>query len=709
LAAITDPDLVIPAIAQPLGVREIPGEPLLTTLQDYLQKKHALLLLDNFEHLTAAAPTIGALLAACPGVQLLATSREPLRIAGERELPVPPLALPTDHQARGLPPAQLLEYSAIQLFVDRAQAVKPDFSLSEAIAADVAAICRRLDGLPLAIELAAARIRILPPRQLLSRLEQRLTVLTGGSRDLPLRQQTLRAAIEWSHDLLDPDEQALFARLAVFSGGCTLEAAEAVCGASSDFAIDVLDGLDSLTQKSLLRPEEGADGESRFTMLETIREFGLERLDDSGDADGLRRVHADYYLALAEEAEPQLTSPDQIAWLNRLGAEHDNFRSSLGWLEQRGEGETRLRIASALWRFWWMRGHLSEGRGWLERALGDAGQWPPALHANALSSVGILASSQGEYAQATALHQEALALRRKMGDQLGTTASLTELGILARLLGDIDRARTLHEQAFALWLEMGDERGMAGSLYELGLLAMAEGDYVAAAPLLHQSLDLCRKSGDATALSSVLESLGILAFYQDDYESAGKYYTESLALSRELGDSRMIAHSLANLGEVVHYQGDMNRAEAYYQEALTLLRELDEKRGTAFALFQLGKVALSRNDCDRATSLFLESLALRRQLGEKSAVLESVEGLARVAAVTGAAALAVRVFAATETHRQELGLPIPTSYAKEHEQFIATARAALDETTFKDASSRGTELTLDLAIEEVVEMRQAAT
>jgi len=386
LAAIADPDLVVPAIAQPLGVREIPGEPLLTTLQEYLQKKHALLLLDNFEHLTAAAPAISALLAACPGVQVLVTSREPLRIAGERELPVSPLSLPTERQARGLPPAALLEYSAIRLFVERAQAVKPDFTLSEATAADVTAICRRLDGLPLAIELAASRVRVLPPRQLLSRLDTRLKLLTGGHRDLPARQQTLRAAIEWSHDLLDPDEQTLFARLAVFSGGCTFEAAEAICAAAGELGLDVLDGLDSLTQKSLLRPDEGDDGESRFTMLETIREYGLDRLDATGDAAMVRRTHAGYFLTLAEKAEPELTGPDQVAWLNRLNAEHDNFRSALGWLEQADGAETRLRIVAALWRFWWMHGHLAEGRGWLDRALAGADGLPPYILANALTA-----------------------------------------------------------------------------------------------------------------------------------------------------------------------------------------------------------------------------------------------------------------------------------------------------------------------------------
>src|SRR5215213_8454139 len=377
LAAIADPDLVVPAIAQSLGVREIASEPLLSTLQEYLRKKHALLLLDNFEHLTTAAPTISALLAACPAVQVLVTSREPLRITGERELPVPPLLLPGPRQMRGLPLAELLAYPAIRLFVERAQVVKPDFTLTEANGPDVAAICRRLDGLPLAIELAAARVRVLPPRQLLARLDTRLKVLTGGNRDLPARQQTLRAAIEWSHDLLDPDERTLFARLAVFSGGCTFEAAEAVCGASGDLTIDVLDGLDSLTQKSLLRPEDGADGESRFTMLETIREYGLERLRELPEAGELRQAHADWFLALAEAAD--WSDPTRESeWLDRLETELPNLRLAIELYQDQGEsGAARaMQLVGDLAYFWRVRGHIAEGWRIVNRALetpGDVG------------------------------------------------------------------------------------------------------------------------------------------------------------------------------------------------------------------------------------------------------------------------------------------------------------------------------------------------
>jgi predicted ATPase/class 3 adenylate cyclase len=677
LAAIADPNLVIPAIAQSVGVRETPGEPLLTTVQHFLQSKHALLLLDNFEHLTAAAPAVSALLAACPELQMLVTSREPLWITGERELPVLPLSLPTDRQARGLNPAELLEYSAIRLFIERAQAIKPDFALNVGNAVDIAAICRRLDGLPLAIELAAARVRVLPPRQLLTRLDTRLKVLTGGSRDLPARQQTLRAAIEWSHDLLDPDEQTLFARLAVFSGGCTFEAAEAVCEAQGNLGLVVLDGLDSLTQKSLLRPEDGLDGESRFTMLETIREYGLERLDASGDADTLRRAHADYYRVLAEEAEPQLTGPDQVVWLNRLGAEHDNFRSALGWLEQGREVETRLRIGSALWRFWWMRGHVAEGRGWLERALAEAMQLPPIIHANALSSAGILAESQGDYERATALQEKALELRRSIDDQVGIASSLTSLGIIHRIYGDNDRAAELHEQALALWRAMNDERGMTGSLQELGSLALSRGDYAQAEDLLAQSLHLARRSGEASTVGVVLESLGILAFYREDLERAAIFYEQSLAVWRALDDSRMIGTMLANLGEVAHYRKDLAQAESLYREALGLLRELGDKRGAAFALGQLGKVALARGSVTDAAARFTESLELRQQAGDKAAIIESLEGLAAVAIAGGEVEKGVRVFGAADALRLAISVPLPASYAEEREQILASARSHL--------------------------------
>jgi predicted ATPase/class 3 adenylate cyclase len=704
LAAITDPDLVIPAIAQPLGVRENPDQPLLTTLQEYLESRSALLVLDNFEQVTAAAPRVAALLAACANLKILTTSREPLRIAGEREFAVSPLTFPTPRQARHHSPAELLGFSAIQLFVERAQSVKSDFALTDANGADIAAICQRLDGLPLAIELAAARVRELPPAQLLGRLENRLKLLTGGNRDLPARQQTLRAAIEWSHDLLNADEQRLFARLSVFAGGCALEAAEAVCAEVGEAALDVLDGVDSLLQKSLLRRIDDPDGEPRFTMLESIREYGLERLEATGEADAVQQSHAAYFLAIAEEAEPNLTGPQQITWLDRLETEHDNFRAALGWAEHPSDAEARLRLAGALWRFWWMRGHLSEGRRWLNRTLAAAAETSPTVRADALSGAGVLAEMQGDYERATQFNEEALKLRRQANDRPGIASSLTNLGSVARIQGAYDRAKASHEQALELWQELGDERGMTSSLYELGRLALNRGDYEAARELLKQCLDLSRTSGDKSAQGSVLESLGMLEFYMGDYEGASANYEESLALWRDLSDSRMIAYSLGQLGEVELHQGKVSHAEALLQEALGYFRVLEDTRGTAFVRRQLGMVALERNDIGQAAELFTESLLLRKRIGETWATLESIEDLAKVAFERGLMAEGLLLLAALEAQRTATGEQLTPSHIALRQRFLAPARGILGEATFVQEWSRGQGFSLEQAVRETLQL-----
>ncbi len=678
LAAVSDPSLVAQAIATALGLREVAGEPLLETIGEHLRTRRVLLLLDNLEQVIDAAPLLADLLNTAPQLQILATSRTPLRIRAEQEFSVAPLAVPA--RAQGSASLDTARASpAVRLFVERAQAVKPGFMLDATNVDDVAAICGRLDGLPLAIELAAARIRILPPRQLLARLDERLKILTGGNRDLPPRQQTLRAAIEWSYDLLCTEEQALFARLAVFTGGCTLEAAEHVCDDVG--ALAVFDGIDSLVQKSLLRQQDSGDGEPRFAMLETIREYGLDRLNASGDAEHVSHAHADFYVSLAEEAEPQLTGLAQVDWLDRLATEHDNLRAALTWLERPGREETRLRLAAALWRFWWMRGFLSEGRSWLDRVMTNAAGLQPAVHAKALSGAGILAESQGDYERATLLHEESLTLSRQIGDRRGTAASLTDLGITARYRGDHPLASRQHEEALTLWQEVGDERGMAGSLHELGKLALDRGDFITAARLLGQSLELVRSSGEASALGSVIETLGMLAFYEEDYGRAVTLYEESLAVWQSLDDSRMIAHALVNLGEAVHLQGDLDRAESLYQESLALFRELGGRGGVAFALRQLGRTALGRGDASKAAPLFTESLALRQEAGETVAIIESLEGLAEVACVLGDAALGVRLFGATNALREAHSLPVPASYGREQERVLAAARVRLGEMT----------------------------
>jgi predicted ATPase/class 3 adenylate cyclase len=371
LAPISDPTLVASTVAQTLGVQETGSRPLLERLKEFLQDKAVLLVLDNFEQVIAAVPVVTALHAACPRLKSLVTSREVLRLQGEHEFPVPPLAVP---DLRHLPASERLsQYAAAALFIQQASAVKPDFMVTNDNAPAVAEICVRLEGLPLAIELAAARSKLLSPQALLARLGSRLELLRGGARDLPARHQTLRGAIAWSYDLLSPDEQALFRRMAVFVGGCTLEAAEAVCRAAGPPELDVLEGMTSLVDKSLLRQEEEANREPRFQMLETIREYGLECLTTSGELESARRAHATDYLALAEEAEPELTGPQQGVWLHRLETEHDNLRAALQWSQARQDAETGLRLGGALWRFWLVRGYLREGRERLGRLLALAG------------------------------------------------------------------------------------------------------------------------------------------------------------------------------------------------------------------------------------------------------------------------------------------------------------------------------------------------
>ena len=408
LATLTEAELFLPAVAETLGVKETGEQPLDESLKDYLSERRLLLVLDNFEQVLGAAPAVTELLAAAPGLKVLATSRAPLGLYGEHEFPVPPLTLPD--LKRPPPLERLTQYEAVGLFVERARAVKPDFSITNESAPAVAEICVRLDGLPLAIELAAARIKMLPPKAMLQRLGSRLKLLTGGARDLPERQRTLRATIEWSYALLDEGEQLLFARLAVFSGGRTLEAIEAICDAEGDLPVDAFEGVSSLLDKSLLRQEEGPNGEPRFVMLETIHEYAREKLEESAEAEEIKRAHAEYFLTLAEEAYPELKGANQLEWLESLEAEHDNMRAALSWALERKEVEVALRLGGALWWFWSVRGYHSEGRRWLEEALAIDGRVSPESRAMALAGVGELASDQGDLDRAKEACEEGLEL-----------------------------------------------------------------------------------------------------------------------------------------------------------------------------------------------------------------------------------------------------------------------------------------------------------
>ena len=648
LAPIRDPDLVVTAIARALGVREAGGRPLRADLEAYLRERELLLVLDNVEQVVRAGPEVAELLVRCPSMKILATSRMPLRVYGEHELAVPPLELP-ESRIR-LDPAPLGRTPAVRLFVERAQAIKPDFALTKENAGAVAELCIRLDGLPLALELAAARITLLSPPAILARLDRRLDLLAAGPRDRPPRQQSLRAALAWSHDLLTADEQALFRRLAVFAGGCALEAAEVVAGTMDDgrrtiHAQDVgppsyvvrgpssvFEGLASLVAQSLLRSEEQADGEPRFSMLETIREYALERLEVSGEAAVARQRHAAYYLALAEEADPKLRSAEQLPWLERLEGEHDNLRAALVWgLSPAGESATAMRLAAALAWFWYLRGHFSEGRGWLDRALAAPEKAPASTRARGLNGAGNLAYAHGDYAGAAAAYEEGLALFRGLGDTQGVANVLNNLGNLARARGDYPRAVALLEENLALRRQLGDRGGLALALNNLGLVAHHGGDHARAARFFEESLALNRELGDRHHVALALNNLGNLAQQRGDYTLATTLHQENLALCRELGDTRGVANTLNNLALVAQDRGDYTEAAAMLEESQALSRELGDQDGIANALNNLGLVARDRGDAARAAALLEESLTLFRQGGNTRGAAWSLNGLGSVA------------------------------------------------------------------------------
>jgi predicted ATPase len=644
LAAVSEPGLIASVIAQTLGVRETGGQSTLDALKEYLQhlpRSPLLLMLDNFEHLVSAAPMLAELLALAPSLKLLVTSRAPLHVYHEHEFPVPPLALPDAHS---LPSPELLaQYSAIRLFVQRAAAVKPDFRLNSENAAAVTAICARLDGLPLAIELAAARVKLLSPSAIHTRLASRLQLLTGGPRDLPARQQTLRQAIDWSYDLLNANEQKLFRRLSVFAGGCTLEAVESVCDAKRDLGLDVLDGMASMVDKSLARQIEQADGEPRFIMLETIREYGLAKLAESGEEPLTRRAHAAYCLVLAEEGAAEDAGKNPNAWLDRFEIEHDNFRAALEWLTETANSDWGLRLGGALFRFWETREYLSEGRDRLEKLL----KLPAATSATkprmrALFAAGVLAS--GDYLNADALIEESLQIARQLQDKQGTVVSLNGLAILTRDRGELADSQALFEESLVLWRELRDPLAVARALSNLANVVKLRCEYQQARSLYQESRAIFNELNDRTGIAWTLNHEGDVAREQGDSQAARSLYQASLEAFRELGDRWGIAGSLSDLGHLAREEGDFRAADSLYRESIALFRELDHKRGVARLLESFACLAAAQSEPERSLRLAGAAAALRKSLGapltpaEQAKLETSLEPARKGLTTTGGAA-----------------------------------------------------------------------
>jgi non-specific serine/threonine protein kinase len=653
LASVGDPDLVVATVSRAVGLQAT-DETTASALHAYLRPRSMLLILDNVEHLLGAGPDLVGLLGAAPGLTVLVTSRALLRVSGEHVVTVPPLGLPGPGR---LPPASALDqFGAVRLFVDRAQAVRPGFVVDDDNAAEVVEICRRLDGLPLAIELAAARVTILPPRALLARLTRRLEVLTEGAHDQPERLRTLRAGIAWSYGLLSPEEQHLFRRLAVFAGGCTLAAAASVGPGHRSSA---LDGVAALVDKSLLQQVADGGGEPRFAMLETIREYAMERLAAGDEEIEARRAHAAYFRGLAEDAEPGLRGPRQQHWRDILEADLDNFRAALAWIPGAADPEDAeggVLLVGALWYFWFQRGLTGEARRWLALALAKA--------------------PQGR----------------------GRAQALLGAGTLAWRQGDVATARAHLDESAVLWRDEGSRHGLAETLHVLGHVRFDQRDHAAARSLFEESLDQYQRAGDITGGLPLLGDLGLVAYHEGDYDTADRILNKSLALYREHGLKDRVAGALTGLGDLAQLAGDSRRAAGLYEESLALWRELRGTPGIASALHKLGQVSRSERDMGTARARLAESLALQQELGNRQGIGECLAGLAATTAASGQPERAARIFAASAALLEAIGVPLaPVDQAALSRDMDAT-RERLGAPAWERAWAAGAALSTEDAI-----------
>ena len=659
LGSVSDPAMVPAAIAEAVGIREAGGRPFLDLLKDYLRDSEpspVLLLLDNMEHILMASTFIAELVEASRSLKVMVTSRAPLRVYGEYEFPVPPLPLPDPRQMNSLP--ALAENPAISLFAQRAQAVKPDFQLVAENAALVAEICSRVDGLPLAIELAAARVKMLPLSGILTRLESRLQLLTSGARDLPERQQTLRNTIDWSYGLLTEAEQKLLRRLSVFWGGCTLEGAEAVCNTKDDLGAEIFELMSSLIDKSLIQQRQQNDLEPRFRMLETIREYSLERLQQSGEEFATKRAHAAYCLVLAEEGNPELSEPERAAWLTRCDIEHDDFRAALDFLFHTGDLDWGFRFCTALFRFWDMREHSAEGRARLERILELAGADHTRDRAKICLFLAAFTTAQGDFEAA---------------------AHFSELG------------RSLFEQ-------LNDPLGVALSWNAAAIGARDRGDYVTAQNNFEKSLTYFRTMADRVATARCLHNLGNVSKIRGDYARARMALSEAMQIFQGLGDSSGAAWATNQQADVARDQGDLVGARALYERALSAFRRAGDRWGQARSLADLGTIACESHEHSTAFAYFRESLEIFCSLEHRRGIARVLEGLACYALAMKDSRRALRVAAAASHVRNVVSSPLPPAEQAKLDQKLVSAWQTLGDVEGKKAWSEGYSMTTEDAI-----------
>jgi predicted ATPase/DNA-binding CsgD family transcriptional regulator len=615
LSGVQDANLVPNAVAQVLGAQETPRRSLLEALQEAVGHTSRLIVLDNFEHLLQAAPLVAELLISGANLKVLVTSRVPLKLSGEHRFSVLPLRVPDVHLTDDL--ESLVQNDAVSLFVQRAQAVRPEFQVNRGNAASLVRILQKLDGLPLALELAAARVQLLPPEALEHRLSAPLRLLTGGPSDRPEHQRTLRATLEWSASLLSPDERSLLSRLSVFVGGFSVAAAEAVCGHGLES--EVLDLLTSLVEKSLLR-NEPLEQEERLFMLETIREHALESLISRAETDAIRARHAAYYLQLAQRAEPEWRGKDQVHWLGRIESEHDNLRAALRWALEQPDAELALRLAGTLGGFWWLRGHYQEGQGWLDQVLGRAlpPRQTPALQearARALTARGSGAVYNSDLDRAETAFTEALTLWQGLDRSLEAGMVLGHLGLVARGRGDRALAVQRMNQALTLGRQGHDQKLIANSLHNLGVLSIDAQDWVQARAFYEECLDVRRALGDRVGVGRVISNLALVLMQLGEASRAALLHEEALSIARETGSQQLIANALTGLAEVVGQLGDLDRVEALHLEALGVYESLGDPNGRALSLENLSLVQAERGRLQRAAWLYGAASALRETSG----------------------------------------------------------------------------------------------
>ncbi|HLF29012.1 MAG TPA: tetratricopeptide repeat protein [Anaerolineae bacterium] len=705
LAPLAEPTLVPKTVAATLGLLEEPGRPLLATLVDGLRTKHALLLLDNCEHLVEASARLAeALLRSCPHLHILASSREALSIAGETIFQVSSMSTPDPRQPLSI--EAVLQYEAVRLFVDRAVMALPGFALTDENAAAIAQICYRLDGIPLAIELAAARVKLLRPEQIASRLNDRLRLLTGGSRTALPRHQTLRATLDWSYHLLSEAECVLLRSLSVFSDGWTLEAAEAVAGhagtRSASYA--VLDLLTQLVNKSLVVAEREPGADPRYRLLETIRQYAREKLFEAGEGGDVRNKHLEYFLAFAARAAPELTGPDQAAWLNRLEEELDNIRAALEWALEH-EVEAGLRLASTLRRFWDAHSRSREGNDWLGQLLQPPETLShPQVQAKALAVQATLLVTQGDPAPAYSAAEASLALFRAQADKSGEAFSLMTLGQVSFIQGDVVSGRPLLEESLALYRTLGDKVGQADALAWLGV---DRRDLDRSRELLQESLALNRELGHLAGIAGSLVSLAQQAYWASDYSTPLHWLEEAMALQRQLGSKSGMAWVSEIYGNLALRQGDYEQARACYEESIALNEEAGQHLASLWARVNLAYIALRQDEAAQARTMFAENIRHFQEARINIGVIYSIEGLASLAARQGQAERAVQLFAWAEAQRGAIGDARPIVEQSDVERDLALVRAQLDAAAFVAAGAAGQAFTLDEAIAYALEQANA--